>query len=121
MKKFLIGLLVLGAVFGFCYTAHAAFDINNPLDSIQVEGKGGADIGSILTSVYNLVIFIAQIAFIFLLLAGGVMYLTAGGSDEQVGNAKKLMMNAVIGIVLVFIAWAAGNWVISLLKGFTSK
>ena len=32
--------------------------------------------------------------------------MTAGGSEDQVSKAKKIMTNAIIGLVIVFFAWS---------------
>jgi small neutral amino acid transporter SnatA (MarC family) len=59
---------------------------------------------------------VAGAVFIVMLLVGGVQYLTAMGNEEATTKAKKLLINAVIGIVIVAIAYAAGRWVLSALN-----
>ncbi|MBI2589425.1 hypothetical protein HYW32_00100 [Candidatus Berkelbacteria bacterium] len=44
-----------------------------------------------------------------------VMYLTNAGNDEQTKKAKQLLIDAVIGMVIIVIAWAVGNYVLGLL------
>ncbi|MBI2589420.1 hypothetical protein HYW32_00075 [Candidatus Berkelbacteria bacterium] len=43
------------------------------------------------------------------------MYLTNAGNDEQTKKAKQLLIDAVIGMVIIVIAWAVGNYVLGLL------
>ncbi len=38
------------------------------------------------------------------IVAGGIMYTTAGGSEDQVGKAKKIVINGLIGAIIIFLA-----------------
>lgn len=49
----------------------------------------------------------------------GVLYLTSAGSPEKTGTAKKALIAAVIGTVLVLIAGSAGLIINSLLTSGT--
>lgn len=63
---------------------------------------------------------IAAIGFglaVILLVAGGIMYMTAGGDAEKSGKARKLMVNALIGIAIVFGAIFIVDLVAGLLSG----
>lgn len=46
------------------------------------------------------------IIFLILMIVGGVMWMTASGNEERVTKAKSLITNAVIGMVIVFSAYA---------------
>jgi len=59
---------------------------------------------------------IAVVMFIY----GGVLYLTAGGNDEQTGKAKKAMLYAVIGIVIVLLAYTIVGALTSGLEGLSA-
>ncbi len=43
---------------------------------------------------------------VFALIYGGYLYLTAAGNPEQVEKAKKTLIYAIIGIVVVLLLWA---------------
>lgn len=46
------------------------------------------------------------IIFLILMIIGGVMWMTASGNEERVTKAKSLITNAVIGMIIVFSAYA---------------
>jgi len=71
----------------------------------------------VIQTVFNIVITISQVVFVILFLIAGIMYLTSAGAEEQTTKAKKLMIDAVIGIIIVLASWAIGNWVIKQLTG----
>lgn len=43
---------------------------------------------------------------------GGIMFLISSGNQEKVTKAKSILVNAVIGIVIVFSAWLIVNFII---------
>jgi hypothetical protein len=55
-----------------------------------------------------------------LLLIGGLQYMTSAGNEEASAKAKRLILEAIIGLVIVLAAWAAGNWIIDRLTGQTN-
>lgn len=62
--------------------------------------------------------FLALIAMIILIFAG-FMYITAAGNDEQAKKAKNTIMWVVIGIIIILIAYAFVNTLIT--KGPTGR
>src|SRR3989339_791554 len=44
---------------------------------------------------------------------GGILYVTSAGEEEKTGKAKKILMYAIIGIVIIFLSFAIVNTVIS--------
>lgn len=87
-----------------------------------IKGPDGAtnSLEDNIKTIFNLVIAVSEIAFIIMFLVGGIMYLTAGLSESQGEKARKLILDAVIGIVIVFTAWGVGTWFLTTLKGNSS-
>lgn len=50
---------------------------------------------------------------IIVLIIGGIQYMTAGGDAEKANKARKLITNAIIGIVIVF----AAAFILALVQG----
>ena len=40
-----------------------------------------------------------------ILVIGGVMFVVSSGEPEKIATAKKTMTNAVLGIIIIFVAW----------------
>lgn len=73
-------------------------DISNPL-------KGNADFGHVITVVINfLLAFAGAIAVLFLII-GGFRYVISSGSPDQVEAAKKTILYAILGLIIIFIAF----------------
>ncbi|MFH1534374.1 MAG: hypothetical protein ABIF80_00130, partial [Patescibacteria group bacterium] len=43
---------------------------------------------------------------VIMILIGGFKWMTAGGNEEKIESAKKLLTSAIIGLVIVLLAWA---------------
>ena len=44
--------------------------------------------------------------FLILMIYAGILWMTAQGNDQQVSKAKGLLMNAIVGMIIVFAAYA---------------
>lgn len=76
----------------------------------SVDAKEGVEQ---IAGITNLIVtFLAPVA-ILMLIAGAIMYATAGGEEERMEKAKRLVFAAVIGIVIIYGAFALVNTVIS--------
>lgn len=65
-----------------------------------------------IVGITNLIVtFMAPVALI-LLIAGAVMYATAGGEQDRLDKAKRLVFATIIGIVIIYGAFALVNTVI---------
>jgi len=53
---------------------------------------------------------------LILLIVAGIKYITSGGDEEKAGSAKKAIINAVIGIVIVI----AAVFIITIAQGLVS-
>jgi hypothetical protein len=60
------------------------------------------------------------IVFVGMVVYGGFLYLTDGGKEENIKKAKKMMGNAVIGMVICVAAYAISTFVITQIGGATS-
>lgn len=73
------------------------------------------DFGTAITFLINTTIIVAGIAFVLLLLIGGVQYLASAGNPETAKKAQAVMLNALVGLVIVVLAYAIGTYVLRLL------
>ncbi|MBT5016069.1 hypothetical protein HN748_05800 [Candidatus Peregrinibacteria bacterium] len=52
--------------------------------------------------------FLATVMIIY----GGILYVTSAGNDENVQKAKKILMYAIVGIIVILLSFAIVNTVI---------
>lgn len=71
--------------------------------SASLAGEAGRIIGTILSFL--------GIIFLVLMIAGGIMWMTAGGNDARVQTARNLIIAAVVGLIIVLSAYAITTFV----------
>lgn len=126
MKKILLSFVIVTFLFiaGFisvkdnisvyAYDFGMGISIDGPDNGF---GEGQSGIEKTVETIFDTIITIAQIAFVVLFLVGGIMYLTSAGNEDSTGKARKLMIDAVIGMVIVLASWAVGTWILNRLQG----
>jgi len=57
-------------------------------------------------SIPNLLVGLVSVVFLFVLVWGGYIYLTAAGNEERERLAKRVLLFSVIGLVIVLLAYA---------------
>jgi len=67
-------------------------------------------------SIINVGLGLIGIIFLIILISGGFLWMTAGGNSDQTKRAKDMMSRAVIGTIIVLMAYAITFFVIKLLK-----
>lgn len=65
------------------------------------------DLGSLISAFMPVVMAISGLLLFAYLLMGGLKYLSSGGDDKAIGEARKIITNAVIGLLIVFTAFFA--------------
>ena len=117
MKKKILSALVLVAVLAVPAFASAQVNIG---DFGSTFGLGSADLQATVINIVQWALgFLGLIAVIFILY-GGFVWMTAGGNEEKVGTAKKVISAAVIGLIIVLLAWAIVTFVVSNTSDFTA-
>jgi len=56
--------------------------------------------------IISVVLSFVGVLFLILMIYAGITWMTAQGNEQQVTKAKSLLINAVIGIIIVFAAYA---------------
>ncbi|MEK7163966.1 MAG: hypothetical protein AAB768_02360 [Patescibacteria group bacterium] len=59
-----------------------------------------------LVNFIKLSFVIASVVFLFMLVWGGIEYISAGGDKERLGNSSKRITHALIGIVILLGSYA---------------
>ena len=78
-----------------------------PPPTLQITPPPGAltEISAIVSGAIQLILIVAGlIAFVYLLL-GGIKWITSGGDSAAVETARNQIIQALIGLIVVFAAW----------------
>jgi len=76
-------------------------------------GLGQADLTSTIAQIIRIALGFLGILAVIIILMGGFKWMTAGGNDDKVKDAKKLIISGIIGLVIVVSAFAIASFVIT--------
>lgn len=80
-------------------------------------GLGQGDLTTTIGSLIRVALGFLGVVAVVIILLGGFKWMTAGGSDEKVGEAKKLIIAGIIGLAIILSAYAIASFVISSIVG----
>ena len=119
MKKWLIGIMSL--VWATSLISLSPVTVNaqnldvwgNAQNSYAEIGLSDTDPRDVVANVIKVVLgFLGTIAVVLIIVAG-FQWMTAAGSEDKIAKAKKIMTAAVIGLVIVLMAYALSTFVIN--------
>lgn len=96
---------------GLIPTAFAQ-DINlRPSDGSEFNTVAAFEVGDIISTLITIVMIVAGIIFLIMLVVGGVRWIVSGGDKAQTEAARSQITAALIGLVIVFSAYAIATLV----------
>ena len=69
-------------------------------------GLGTADLKDTVINIIQWVLGILALVAVVMIIIGGFQWMTAAGNEERIEKAKKVISAAVIGLIIVLLAWA---------------
>jgi len=110
VKKSLSKITTIGVLlFSSVSLAFAQLSVKEILD-----GFGGTegDLSDFIVTILDWIIGAAGVVCVVMIIVGGYSYMTAGGDESKVKDASKTLTNAIIGLVICFIAVILVNFVL---------
>ncbi len=83
-------------------------------------GLGTADLKTTVINIISWVLGILALVAVVMIIIGGFQWLTAAGNEEKIEKAKKVISAAVIGLIIVLLAWAIVIFVAGTTKNVTT-
>ncbi len=83
---------------------HAVYSYT-PMEKIPGFESATTDFPAYVLSITKFAIWAIGIAALFMITVGGFMYMTAAGNTSRMDSAKKVIFDAVIGLIVVMSAW----------------
>lgn len=86
------------------------------VDEINLQPKGqfaklDFSIPNLIAAMITLALVVAAIIFFFMLVIGGIKWILSGGDKAQTESARGQITAALVGLVIVFSAWAIAQLV----------
>jgi cytochrome bd-type quinol oxidase subunit 2 len=114
------GLLAVGTAASLLvpFAARAQVTIDTGIGSTF--GIGSTDLRSTVINIVNYVLGLLGLIAVIIIIYAGVIWLTASGNEERVDKAKKILSAAVVGLIVVLLAWAIVIFVVGTTTNVTS-
>ncbi len=109
-SKFIVSVITI-ILFMIPFALFAVADLG--LDGAQNIGLGDNDLKDIITNIINIALGFLGIISVGFILYAGFQWMTAGGNADRVDKAKKILIRAVIGLVIILSAFAIATFVIN--------
>ena len=77
-----------------------------PTNGSGFSSLGGLTVPGIISALIRLTVVVAAIVFFFILVIGGIRWIASGGDKAATEGARNQITAALIGLVIVFAAWA---------------
>lgn len=125
MKKKLISFAILSMMTLGLYSvamipSARALDVGlNEINSTIQLGK--EDPRVIISRIINTAMMFLGVIAVCIVLIGGFKWMTAGGNEDKVGEAKKLMGAGVVGLVIVLASWGIAQFIVKQLQTATNN
>ncbi len=83
-------------------------------------GLGSQDVRVTIARVIRAALGLLGIVTVVIIIYGGFLWMTAGGNDDQVGKAKKWIYSGIIGLVIIFAAYALTQFIFNQIVAATT-
>ncbi|MBP6942464.1 MAG: hypothetical protein KBB55_00260 [Candidatus Buchananbacteria bacterium] len=116
-KQLLAGIMTLTLALAFAAPVAFAqnddpFGVNNASFENTLQGSSdNADLMGLITKIMQWIFSFLGIVAVLVILYGGFKWMTAGGDDGKVSEAKKLIVNGIIGLIIILSAYAIATFV----------
>ncbi len=118
-SKFLIvGIsccIVVGALLFFHPASATPYTVADNIGGST--GLTTSDLKTVVINVIKWILGILALVAVVLIIYGGIIWMTAAGNAEKIEKAKRIIIDAVIGLVIVLISWAIVTFVIAKILG----
>jgi hypothetical protein len=103
------------------FLAYAQSTVSNGLQTSGLQSifgtsglNGSQSLSDLIVNVIRLMLLFAGAIAVVFVIIGGYQYIASGGNEETAEKGKKTLINAIIGIIVVVLAYAIINVIVNL-------
>lgn len=79
---------------------------------------GNVNLIKLVATFVNIILSFLGIILVILIIYGGFLWMTSAGDEQKITKAKKILGNAIVGLVIILISYAIASFTIdTLIKG----
>ena len=96
--------------------ADAKDEAKRGADMTNSGGGSNQNLPDIITTIINVMLFIAGALAVIMIIYGGIRYITAHGDEKQVKVAKDTIVYSVTGLIIAILAYALVTFIFNTFK-----
>lgn len=96
--------------------ADAKDEVKKGADMTNSGGSAKQDLPDVITTIINVMLFIAAALAVIMIIYGGIRYITAHGDEKQVKVAKDTIVYSVTGLIIAILAYALVTFIFDRFK-----
>lgn len=85
---------------------------NFGVNDLTNTGLGTRDLKDVIVNIVNIVLGFLTAVTVILFIYGGYVWMTAGGNEENIAKAKKILTNTAIGLAIVLSSYGIARFII---------
>jgi hypothetical protein len=71
------------------------------------------DVPSLIAVIIRIMLMVGGAIAVLFVIIGGYQYMTSSGNEEQAEQGRKTLTNAIIGVIIILLAWVIVNVVVN--------
>lgn len=107
-----LGLLALN-YFGIDLAHAQLISTEDSPENITSATGGQGSFRTLARTIVNFFLYFLGFVATVMVIYGGILYVTSAGNDDNVNKAKKILLYAIVGILIILLSFAIVNTVIS--------
>lgn len=110
------------AMLTLCAGKAMALTVQEGAEAARADGMPENLVGpdGVFTQVTNTVLYVVGAISVIMLVWGGFRYIISGGDSKKVTDAKNTILYAILGLIIVFFAYAIVNFVLNAIGAQTT-
>mgnify|MGYP006898375742 CR=1 FL=1 len=126
MKRSSSRALIFAALFAvvlcvgfFAFQAVEAGSVNTGINFAAQTGLSGQDIRVTIAKIIRIILGFLGIIAVGLSLYAGFLWMTSGGNEEKIAQAKLILRNGIVGLIIILASFGIVSFILSRLIGAT--
>jgi|WetSurMetagenome_2_1015567.scaffolds.fasta_scaffold19938_3 hypothetical protein len=113
MKKTLKTLVIAAMALAIIMPIMPVMALDLGTNAANSIGLGAADPKVVAVNIIHIVLGFLGLLAVIMILIGGFKWMTAAGNEDSIAEAKKILIAAIIGLLIILASWAITNFVIT--------
>ncbi|MDO8560200.1 MAG: hypothetical protein Q7S23_04190 [bacterium] len=99
--------------------AQLALTVNEGLSYGTIVGWGTQDLRTTIIMIINALLGFLGVIAVLIILGGGFKWMVSGGNEEKVAEARRTVTAGILGLAIMFMAYAIASFVVQSLANAT--